>query len=99
MDTYIGSYYKPQNVKGMGMKEASHFLRNIGFGGELAILDRHILKNLVAVGVIPEIPKSLSPKKYLAIESAMLEFSRSMGIPMDHLDIVLWYKEAGAIFK
>ena len=32
-----------RNVKGMGYKEASHFLRNIGFDQDLAILDRHIV--------------------------------------------------------
>ena len=39
-----------ENIKGLGYKEASHFLRNIGLGEELAILDRHILKNLAASG-------------------------------------------------
>src|SRR3990172_3753559 len=47
-----------ENVMGLGMKEASHFLRNIGLGGELAILDRHILKNLQEYGAIEEIPKT-----------------------------------------
>jgi N-glycosylase/DNA lyase len=35
---------------GIGMKEASHFLRNIGYK-HLAIIDRHILRNLVYCGV------------------------------------------------
>ena len=35
-----------KNVKGIGYKEASHFLRNIGLGKNLAILDTHILRNL-----------------------------------------------------
>ena len=37
--------YLVKNIKGIGLKEASHFLRNIGYK-DLAILDRHILKNL-----------------------------------------------------
>ncbi len=53
------------NVLGLGYKEAGHFLRNIGLAEELAILDRHILKNLVILGVIDEIPKSLTRKRYL----------------------------------
>ena len=32
------------DVKGLGMKEASHFLRNVGRGKTIAILDRHILE-------------------------------------------------------
>jgi N-glycosylase/DNA lyase len=88
-----------ENVKGLGYKEASHFLRNIGQGDELAILDRHILKNLFLLGVIDQIPHSLSRKTYLDIELKMTEFSRLAGIPMNHLDLLLWYKEAGEVFK
>ncbi len=88
-----------KNIKGYGYKEASHFLRNIGRGENLAILDRHILKNLVLLGVTPEIPKSLSKSRYLYIEEQMRNFSRRIDIPMDHLDLLLWYKEVGEIFK
>ncbi len=88
-----------ENIKGYGYKEASHFLRNIGKGENLAILDRHILKNLALFGVIPEIPKSLSKSRYIYIEDKMREFSKEIGIPMDHLDLLLWYKEAGEVFK
>lgn len=88
-----------ENVKGLGYKEASHFLRNIGLGEDLAILDRHILKNLMLMGVIDEVPASLSKKTYLDIEKKMIEFSKQVGIPMGHLDLLLWYKEAGEVFK
>ena len=87
------------NIKGMGYKEASHFLRNIGLGENLAILDRHILKNLVLLGVINEAPASLSKRIYLDIEGEMRAFSQDTKIPMGHLDLLLWYKEAGEVFK
>jgi len=57
-----------KNIKGLGLKEASHFLRNIGFGENLAILDRHILKNLCSLKIITEIPKNLDNKTYFLIE-------------------------------
>ena len=100
----IGDGYKArewivQNVKGIGYKEASHFLRNIGFEQNLAILDRHIVRNLQFVGVIKEIPGSLSKGRYFEIEKRMMEFSKAVQIPMSHLDLVLWYKETGEIFK
>ncbi len=88
-----------ENVRGMGYKEASHFLRNIGKGEHLAILDRHILKNLVLLGMIDKIPRSMSPKKYLEIESKMTVFAEDIKIPMEQLDLLLWYKETGEIFK
>jgi len=88
-----------QRIRGLGMKEASHFLRNLGMGGELAILDRHILKNLTRYGVIKEIPKTLSKNAYLRIEQKMHGFSREIGIPMGELDLLLWAKETGKIFK
>ncbi len=87
-----------ENVKGYGYKEASHFLRNIGFR-DLAILDRHILKNLVALGVIPEVPKSLTKKKYFEIEEKFKGFSEKAGIPMDELDLLFWSMQAGEVFK
>ncbi len=88
-----------KNVKGMSYKEASHFMRNNGMGEKLAILDRHILKNMKLLGVIDEIPRSINRKTYLELETKLAAFSKHIGIPMDHLDFVLWYKEAGEVFK
>ena len=88
-----------ENIKGMGYKEASHFLRNIGLGGDLSILDRHILKNLRLLGVIEDIPKTLTKKKYIEVEDKMRRFSKKIGIPLSHLDLLLWSKETGEIFK
>ncbi|MEO0292876.1 MAG: N-glycosylase/DNA lyase [candidate division WOR-3 bacterium] len=91
--------YLVRNVKGMGFKEASHFLRNIGFGKEVAILDRHILKNLKEFGVIKEYPKSLGEKKYKEIEGKMKKLAKRLEIPLDFLDLLLWAKETGEVFK
>lgn len=88
-----------KNIKGMAYKEAGHFLRNVGFGKEIAILDRHILKNLVKLEVIEDVSKSLTPKLYLEIEEKMKTYCKFINIPMDSLDLLLWYKEAGEIFK
>jgi N-glycosylase/DNA lyase len=88
-----------KNLTGLGYKEASHFLRNIGFGEKIAILDRHILKNLYLLGVIEEVPESLSRAKYLRIEEKMAEFAAKIAIPLSHLDLLLWFKETGVIFK
>ena len=87
------------NIRGMAYKESTHFLRNIGKSGELCILDRHILRNLCYYRVIDKVPSSLSPQRYLDIENRMQKFSKQIGIPITDLDLILWYKETGEIFK
>lgn len=88
-----------ETVHGMGWKEASHFLRNIGLGADLAILDRHILRNMVTFGIIDEPVKAATGKNYRELELKLTNWSEQLGIPMDRLDYVLWYKEAQDIFK
>jgi len=88
-----------KNIKGLGYKESSHFLRNIGLGKNLAILDRHILKNLKKFKAIAEIPKTLNSKKYLEIEQKMFLFSKKVKIPMEELDLLFWSIQTGKVFK
>ena len=98
-DVYKQRDWLVANIKGFGYKEASHFLRNIGFGEEIAILDRHILRNLVALRVIKKNPQSISKIMYMEIEDKMKLFAKKIDIPLSHLDIVFWCKETGEIFK
>jgi N-glycosylase/DNA lyase len=86
-------------VPGLGMKEASHFLRNIG-KRDLAILDRHIFRHLTRLGVLQEIPKNAPTKKrYLEIETHWHRYARDVGIPLDELDLLFWSMETGEIRK
>jgi N-glycosylase/DNA lyase len=86
------------NVRGIGYKEASHFLRNIGYRG-YAILDKHLLSRLSEFEVIDS-PKPPSTKKgYLAIEEKLKLFASSIGIDFDELDLLLWYTKTGEILK
>lgn len=85
-------------VKGLGYKEASHFLRNIGIFG-LAILDKHIIRTLHEYGVINETPKSLNRNKYLEIEGKLKEFSIKADIDFDEIDLLLWSMKNGQIMK
>jgi N-glycosylase/DNA lyase len=87
-----------RNVRGIGYKEASHFLRNIGYRG-YAILDKHLLSRLAEFEVI-ESPRPPSTKKgYLAIEEKLKLFADSIGIDFDELDLLLWYTKTGEILK
>lgn len=85
-------------VKGFGFKEASHFLRNIGYSG-FGILDRHILRHMVECGVYKEVPKVSSVLQYLEVERAFSRLAKSVGIPLDELDMLFWSYETGEILK
>ncbi len=85
------------NVKGLGMKEASHFLRNIGYK-DIAIIDFHIVDLLEREGLI-EKPKTLSAKKYLETENLLEKISKKTGLNLGELDLYLWYKETGKVLK
>jgi len=85
------------NVKGLGYKEASHFLRNIGFD-DLAIIDFHIVDILVKHNLI-ERPKTLIKRKYLEIENLLKEIARKTDLSLAELDLYLWYLETGKILK
>jgi N-glycosylase/DNA lyase len=86
-----------ENVKGLGYKEASHFLRNIGFEN-LAIIDFHIIDILAAHGII-EPPKTLSKKKYLETEGVLQKLAARLGMSLGELDLYLWCAETGKILK
>lgn len=87
------------NIHGMSFKESTHFLRNIGMNDKLAILDRHIIKNLKYHGVIHSLPKTLTRKTYLRIEKAFHRFASAVGISTDELDLLFWSRETGKILK
>lgn len=96
---YEARKYIAKNVKGIGWKEASHFLRNIGVK-DLAILDKHIMRIMHKNDMISEIPKSgWSEKKYLDIEEKLRPLSLKFGEDMGKLDLYLWYLAKGSIDK
>ena len=88
-----------KNIKGLGMKEASHFLRNIGYKN-LAIIDFHIIDLLVKNNLIVKSKsKSLNVKKYLEIENLLKQIAEKTNLTLGELDLYLWYQETGKILK
>ena len=87
-----------KDIKGLGYKEASHFLRNIGFKG-YAILDKHIINSLHEFGILKTNEKPKNNKEYLEIEQKFIYFSKDIGIAMDELDLLLWSRKNGRILK
>jgi N-glycosylase/DNA lyase len=89
---------RSKGVKGIGYKEASHFLRNIGLRG-YAILDKHILRCLHEVGVLDSPLPPANRARYLATETRLRQFADEQRIDFDELDLVLWSMKTGEILK
>lgn len=85
-------------VKGLGYKESSHFLRNIGFKG-YGILDKHIVRCLNELGVIDSPKPPTTRARYLETENRMRQFAAGTGINFDELDLLLWSMKTGEILK
>lgn len=89
---------KEKGIKGLGYKEASHFLRNIGFKG-YAILDKHVLRSMAELGIIDDPQPPGNRLKYLTIENRLKNLANLTNIDFDELDLVLWSLKTGEILK
>ncbi len=89
---------KEKRIKGLGYKEASHFLRNIGLKG-YAILDKHILRSLAELGIIDDPKPPNTRTRYLTVEEKLKKLAELTEIDFDELDLVLWSMKTGEILK
>jgi len=85
-------------IKGVGYKAASQFLRNIGYRG-YAILDKHIVRTIHEFGWIPQPKPPTSRRAYLELEECLRSFARSVEIDFDELDLLLWARRTGEVLK
>ncbi|HLL15161.1 MAG TPA: N-glycosylase/DNA lyase [Pyrinomonadaceae bacterium] len=89
---------RERGIKGLGYKEASHYLRNVGFRG-YAILDKHILRSLAELGMIESATPPTTRARYLVIEESLRRFAAHLAIDFDELDLTLWSMKTGEILK
>jgi N-glycosylase/DNA lyase len=87
-----------KNIKGLGYKEASHFLRNTGHF-DLAILDRHVISLLTENGILSTRPKTLNRKNYHEIEEKLADICKKLNMSQAELDLYLWYMKGGEVLK
>ena len=88
-----------KNVKGLGWKEASHLLRNVGYL-DIAILDRHILSNMREHGLITDDGgKGLTKRRYLEYEGLLRRVADMLGMSLGEMDLYLWYRKTGKVLK
>jgi len=89
---------RERRIKGLGYKESSHFLRNVGLKG-YAILDKHILRSLSELGIIDSPQPPTTRARYLETEERMKRLARELRIDFDELDLVLWSMKTGEVLK
>lgn len=87
-----------KGIKGLGYKEASHYLRNIGFKG-YAILDKHVLNCLAELKIIDDPKPPNTRSRYLKVEEKLRQLTEMTRIDFDELDLVLWSMKTGVIIK
>jgi len=87
-----------KNLKGIGMKESSHFLRNTGHKG-YAILDKHIRRTGKQIGIFEDTTYPKTIKKYKEKEQKMKTWCDKHNLSIDILDLALWSYNTGSIKK
>jgi N-glycosylase/DNA lyase len=80
-----------EDISGLGPKQASMFLRNIGKCYDLAILDTHVLRfmdmqqllclNHTNITTVPA---------YERTEGILINYAKSLGYPVGYLDWAIW---------
>ncbi len=79
------------DIPGLGPKQASMFLRNIGRSYDLAILDTHVLRfmdmqNLLSI----KQARIGTVKGYERAEGVVIDYADSLGYPAGYLDWAIW---------
>jgi N-glycosylase/DNA lyase len=89
---------REKRIKGLGYKESSHFLRNIGLMGH-AILDKHVMNCLLDLKLVETARPPATRASYLQVEERLRSFARELRIDFDELDLVLWSLKTGEVLK
>lgn len=74
---------------GLGPKQASMFLRNIGYHSEFAVLDKHIIDYMQLMGLL-DIPGYSSISSYKKIETRLRSYAETNNVSLLHLDLAIW---------
>lgn len=78
-------------VAGMGPKQASLFLRNVGYTAQVAVLDTHVLTYMNWIGLTPSPLKTVrTVRQYETLEYVFVEHSWSAGFPPSLYDLAVW---------
>lgn len=88
-----------ENIKGIGWKGASHFLRNIGYGNGFGIISGHIIDQMNELDVLDSADQPSDKQDYIEAEEKLRKFSEEIDIDIKALDLTLWSMKTGEVFK
>lgn len=89
-ETELRNYIR-NNVYGFGLKQTTHYLRNIGYSQNLAIIDTHIIKFLNTV-LFPKyrFETNLTNNKYLEYEQIFRNICENLNVKISLFDVAVW---------
>jgi len=79
------------DIPGLGPKQTSMMLRNLGISLDLAVIDRYVLRFMQSVrlvGAETRLPTSFP--EYERIENRLAEYARSLGYSLGCMDWAIW---------
>lgn len=78
-----------KNAPGIGPKQASMFLRNIGYSYHLAVLDRHVLNYMLAIDL--DVPEQTTRRDwYHLCEQSLKSHAETIGYRVGVVDWAIW---------
>ena len=78
-------------ISGLGLKQASLFLRNIGYAKCIAVLDIHVLTYMSWFGLTEGPVKSISTvRRYETLEDTFINHAFSLGCSPHQFDLAVW---------
>lgn len=89
-DCHAARAWLVRNAPGLGPKQASMFLRNIGATYELAVLDRHVISYMVIMGLVSDAAPTRSMPHYIRDEHILRDHAAGFGLPVGLLDWAVW---------
>jgi N-glycosylase/DNA lyase len=76
---------------GLGPKQASMFLRNVGYYGDFAVLDKHVIDYMKIMGLTYDLGNNFSSMtSYQLIENKLKSYAETYNISLLHLDLAIW---------
>ena len=83
--------YLLHKIDGFGLKQTTHFLRNIGYTNSLAIIDTHIISFLSTITDFVANPYNrITDKTYYQLEAIMQELTKNLNVDLALFDMAIW---------